>query len=298
LPIDSKHGSPDVKFLPDGVTEAAFAAAIGANVTAALAEDVGDGDVSAALIDPLTMARARVITREAGIVCGMPWVREVCRQVDPRIELDPAVSDGDAVVADELLCTATGPAASLLTAERPALNFLQLLSGTATATCRYVGLIRHTAATLLDTRKTVPGLRLAQKYAVRCGGAQNHRLGLFDQYLIKENHIAAAGSIGAAVAGARQQRADLKVEVEVENLDQLSEAIDAGADIAMIDNFSVDETHRAVQLAKGRIALESSGGIDSVTIVEVAEAGVDYISVGDLTKRVIPLDLSMRMETL
>jgi nicotinate-nucleotide pyrophosphorylase (carboxylating) len=286
-----------MKFLPRGVNESTLSATIQANVVAALAEDVGSGDVSAALIAPDTEGTARVLTRDDGIACGLPWVQEVCAQVDERIRLESAVADGDRVTAGDTVFTLRGPAAALLTAERPALNFLQLLSGTATATGRYVDLIRHTRCTLLDTRKTIPGLRLAQKYAVRCGGGENHRIGLFDQYLIKENHIAAAGGIKAAVRQARRQHPDLTVEVEVESLDELSEAITAGADIAMIDNFSLDETHKAVQLGKGRIALESSGGINSVTIVEVAEAGVDYISVGELTKNVNPLDLSMRMDT-
>jgi nicotinate-nucleotide pyrophosphorylase (carboxylating) len=286
-----------VKFLPRGTTEEVLVAAIRRNAETALEEDVGTGDVSAALIDPATRASARVITREAGVISGLPWVIEVCRQVDEKIRVAAAVDDGDHVPADTVLYSLEGPAAALLTAERPALNFLQLLSGTATATHRYRQLISHTRATLLDTRKTVPGLRLAQKYAVRCGGGENHRLGLFDQYLIKENHIIAAGGIRPAVEAARRRNPDLKVEVEVEDLDELAEAIEAGADIAMIDNFSIADTHKAVQLGRGRIALESSGGINSVTIVEVAEAGVDYISVGELTKNVVPLDLSMRMES-
>jgi len=293
-----RDSKASMKFLPTGLDDAAFRAAVIENVRAAMAEDVGPGDVSAQLIAPAAKGVARVITREPGIVCGLPWVEEVCRQVDDGIRLKFAVADGDAVAADDLLIELEGPAASLLTAERPALNFLQLLSGTATTTRRYVDLIGHTRSTLLDTRKTVPGLRLAQKYAVRCGGGQNHRLGLFDQYLIKENHILAAGGIGPAVRAARQQHPELKIEVEVENLDELSEAIEAGADVAMVDNFSIDDTHKAVQLGKGRIALESSGGINNVTIVEVAEAGVDYISVGELTKNVVSLDLSMRLLTL
>ena len=287
-----------MRYLPDGVDEAAFRAAISANVRNALAEDVGSGDVSAALIDPDTTGAGRVITRDQGVIAGLEWVAEVCRQVDARIEFRPDVADGDQVTPEQQLFTLTGPAASLLTAERPALNFLQLLSGTATLTARYAELIGHTETKLLDTRKTVPGLRLAQKHAVLCGGGHNHRLGLFDQFLIKENHIAAAGGIRPAVAKARQMNAALKVEVEVESLDELGEAIDAGADIAMIDNFSIEETHKAVQLGRGRIALEASGGIEDVTIVEVAEAGVDYISVGALTKSVQPLDLSMRMEAI
>ena len=284
--------------LPTGITSEAFSAAIEANVRAALSEDVGTGDVSAGLIAPETLARAQVITRVPGVIAGLPWVLEVCRQVDEAIEVTPLAADGDAVAAGDRLFTLTGPAASLLTAERCALNFLQLLSGTATLTRRYVDLIRHTGATLLDTRKTIPGLRLAQKYAVRCGGGQNHRLGLYDQFLIKENHIAAAGGIRAAVSAARASHAALKIEVEVESLDQLTEAIEAGADLAMVDNFSIDDTHKAVQLSRGRIALESSGGINDTTIIAVAEAGVDFISVGELTKTVLPLDLSMRMEAL
>jgi nicotinate-nucleotide pyrophosphorylase (carboxylating) len=287
-----------MRFLPDGVDETTFRAAISDSVRIALAEDIGSGDVSAALIDPDTVGTGRVITRDHGVIAGLEWVAEVCRQVDERITFRPDVTDGDRVTPDQQLFTMTGPAASLLTAERPALNFLQLLSGTATLTARYVNLIAHTETKLLDTRKTVPGLRLAQKYAVRCGGGHNHRLGLFDQFLIKENHIAAAGGIGPAVRKARQMNAALKVEVEVESLDELSEAIDAGADIAMVDNFSIEQTHKAVQLGRGRIALEASGGIDNVTIVEVAEAGVDYISVGALTKSVQPMDLSMRMDAV
>ncbi|HEY5647094.1 MAG TPA: carboxylating nicotinate-nucleotide diphosphorylase [Pseudomonadales bacterium] len=286
-----------MRFIPTGVSEADFAAAIRANVAAALAEDVGDGDVSAALIDPATTASARVITREPGVIAGLPWVREVCRQVDERIRFEPAVQDGERVQAEALLYRLSGPAAALLTAERTALNFLQLLSGTATLTAEYVALIAHTRTRLLDTRKTIPGLRLAQKYAVRCGGADNHRLGLFDQFLIKENHIAAAGSISAAVARARTLNASLKVEVEVEDLEQLQEAMHAGVDIVMLDNFSIRETTRAAQIAGGRVLLESSGGINRETIVKVAEAGVDYVSVGGLTKTVRPLDLSMRFET-
>jgi nicotinate-nucleotide pyrophosphorylase (carboxylating) len=280
------------------VDDTTFRAAISDSVRVALAEDIGSGDVSAALIDPDTVGTGRVITRDHGVIAGLEWVAEVCRQVDERIAFQPDLADGDRVTPDQQLFKITGPAASLLTAERPALNFLQLLSGTATLTARYADLIAHTETKLLDTRKTIPGLRLAQKYAVRCGGGHNHRLGLFDQFLIKENHIAAAGGIGPAVQKARQMNAALKVEVEVESLDELAEAIEAGADIAMVDNFSIEQTHEAVQLSRGRIALEASGGIDDVTIVQVAEAGVDYISVGALTKSVQPMDLSMRMDAV
>ena len=287
-----------MKFLPTGINPEEFNAAIRDNVTRALAEDIGNGDVSAEIIDPATQARAAVITRDPGIFCGAPWVQEVCRQVDAAIDCRFVVAEGTNVDPNDQLFTLSGPAASLLTAERPALNFVQLLSGTATLTHYYASMIAHTRAILLDTRKTIPGLRLAQKYAVRCGGGENHRLGLFDQFLIKENHIAAAGGISAAISVARHQHPELKVEVEVENLDELQEAIAAGADIAMVDNFTLDETHKAVQIGRGRIALESSGGINVKSIVEIAETGVDYISVGELTKSVRPLDLSMRMEEL
>jgi nicotinate-nucleotide pyrophosphorylase (carboxylating) len=272
----------------------ALQAAITANVRAALAEDVGSGDISAELIDPATRATARVITREPGVFCGTPWVRETCAQLGGTIRVDFGVVDGDAVTPGQAVIGLEGPARALLTAERTLLNFVQLLSGTATLTRHYVDLIAGTGARLLDTRKTVPGLRLAQKYAVRCGGGHNHRVGLYDAYLIKENHIAAAQSIGAAVAQARSLHPERRLEVEVETLAQLDEVIAAGADIALLDNFSLADTGRAVAAAAGRILLEASGGIDERTIREVAETGVDYISLGIITKQVRPLDLSMR----
>ncbi len=268
-------------------------AAVAANVATALAEDVGGGDISAAML-PSSPASARVITREAGVFCGLPWVVETARQVDPDIVVDPEVADGDTVTPDQVLFRLSGPAPSLLTAERTMLNFVQLLSGTATRTARYAAMIAHTDTVLLDTRKTVPGLRVAQKYAVSCGGGQNHRMGLYDAYLLKENHIAAAGSITAAVAGARQAQPDSPVEIEVESLAELQEAISAGADMAMIDNFSLDDSRRAVAMARGTIKLEASGGIDETSITDIAETGVDYISIGDLTKHIKPMDLSMR----
>jgi nicotinate-nucleotide pyrophosphorylase (carboxylating) len=270
--------------------------AVAENVRAALAEDVGTGDISAELIDPGQEAEARVITRQKGVFCGKPWVEETCRQLGGRIRIRFAVEDGDQVEPDQVLFTLAGPARDLLTAERTLLNFVQLLSGTATLTRRYTDLMAGSGATLLDTRKTVPGLRLAQKYAVRCGGGQNHRLGLYDAFLIKENHITAAGGVAAAVQKARQLHPDRPVEVEVENLDQLAEAMDAGAEIALIDNFSLGDTHRAVSMSRGKIKLEASGGIDEQTIAEIARAGVDYISSGTLTKEVRPLDLSMRFQ--
>jgi nicotinate-nucleotide pyrophosphorylase (carboxylating) len=280
--------------------DASLRTAITANVAAALAEDVGTGDISAALIAPQTRARARVITRESGVFCGGPWVEAVATQLGGTIQVEFAARDGDAVTADQTLFTLTGPAADLLTAERTMLNFVQLLSATATTTRHYVGLIAGTGATLLDTRKTIPGLRQAQKYAVRCGGGSNHRMGLYDAFLIKENHIAAAGSIGAAVRAAQTLRPGLPVEVEVENLAELEQAIACAADIALLDNFSLADTGRAVELARnrptgrGRIRLEASGGIDTQSISAIARTGVDYISIGIITKQVLPLDLSMR----
>jgi nicotinate-nucleotide pyrophosphorylase (carboxylating) len=267
--------------------------AVRANVQSALAEDVGSGDISAELIPPDTHARARVITREDGVFCGAPWVSETAAQLGG-IGVEFAVADGDRVQANQPLFTVQGPARALLTAERTMLNFVQLLSGTATQTARYVELIRGTATRLLDTRKTVPGLRLAQKYAVRCGGGHNHRIGLFDAFLIKENHIAAAGTITAAITRARQLHPERILEVEVETLDQLRQAIVEGADIALLDNFNLADTRAAVALAQGSIQLEASGSIDAATIRALAETGVDYISVGLITKQVIPLDLSMR----
>ena len=269
-------------------------AAVVANVTAALGEDLGAEDVSAALIPAATSAHARVITREDGVFCGAPWVVETVRQVDPDITITWHVQDADSVSADQTLFELQGPARSLLSAERTMLNFVQLLSGTSTKTAKYVDLIKDTNTVLLDTRKTIPGLRIAQKYAVTCGDGSNHRMGLYDAYLLKENHIAAAGSIAAAVSAARTQHPELPLEVETENLNELEQAIAAGADIAMIDNFSLADTHTAVAMADGKIKLEASGGIDEKTITDIAATGVDYISIGEVTKNIDPLDLSMR----
>jgi nicotinate-nucleotide pyrophosphorylase (carboxylating) len=269
-------------------------AAVQRNVTEALNEDVGSGDLSAQLIDPEHQATARVITRQAGIFCGKPWAEETIRQVNEQIVIDWQVTDGDQVAADQTLFNLLGPAAALLSAERTLLNFAQLLSGTATKTAHYVALIAPYNTVLLDTRKTIPGLRVAQKYAVSCGGGQNHRMGLFDAYLLKENHIAAAGSIAAAVTAARRAHPDIPLEVEAENLDELRQIIEAGADIAMIDNFSLQDSAAAVAMAKGRTALEASGGITEKSITDIAATGVDYVSIGELTKNIDPLDLSMR----
>ncbi|MFL6714659.1 MAG: carboxylating nicotinate-nucleotide diphosphorylase [Sulfurifustis sp.] len=273
------------------------AEAIASAVRQALAEDIGSGDRTAALIPAAQTARARVVTREGAVLCGTGWFDEVCRQVDARIRVSWNASDGAAARADDVLCHAEGPARGLLTAERTALNFLQLLSGTATAARRYVDAVRGTRAVILDTRKTLPGLRRAQKYAVRCGGAENHRIGLYDGILIKENHIAAAGSITAAVRAARAGApADVFVEVEVENLTALREAIDAGAERILLDNFELDGIRDAVAETAGRAKLEVSGGVTLANVRALAETGVDYISIGDITKNVRAVDLSMRFE--
>ncbi len=261
----------------------------------ALAEDIRDGDITAALVPANEYSRARIITREPGIFCGRAWVEEACRQVDPSLQVLWEVADGDEVVADQALYFLEGKARSMLTAERTALNFVQLLSGTATVANSYARLVRHTQAKVLDTRKTIPGLRLAQKYAVLTGNGHNHRIGLFDAFLIKENHIAAAGSIKAAVEAAQSYRPNAPIEIEVEGLDELAQAIDAGAHRVMLDDFTLQQTRDGVELAAGRVEIEASGGIDFETIVPIAEAGVDYISIGDITKRITPMDLSMRV---
>lgn len=267
------------------------------NVAAAIAEDVGSGDITACLIDAQQQARAIVITREAGVFCGRPWAEEACRQIDSAITMQWLVDEGSRVEVDQQLLTLEGPTRSLLTVERTVLNFLQLLSGTATATNRYLQLIEGTDCKLLDTRKTIPGLRVAQKYAVRSAGGSNHRMGLFDAFLIKENHLNAAGSIANAVKQAQAILPGKPVEVEVETLDQLAAAIAAGAEIALIDNFDLALTVQAVALAAGNIKLEASGGVNENTITDIARTGVDYVSVGNLTKEVKPLDLSMQLQS-
>jgi nicotinate-nucleotide pyrophosphorylase (carboxylating) len=268
-------------------------------VAAALAEDIGAGDLTAALIPAASSGRALVITREAAIFCGRPYVEASFRQLDSRVSFAWLVSEGDSVQVDQRLFTVEGPARALLTGERCALNFLQLLSGTATAAHSYAVLLEGTKCRLLDTRKTIPGLRSAQKYAVRVGGGHNHRMGLFDGILIKENHILAAGSIATAVAAAKLKAGTVPIEVEVENLPQLQQAIDSGADIAMLDNFSLAAMREAVALnarADRALKLEASGGITAANIREIAATGVDFISVGSITKHVRAVDLSMRFE--
>ena len=268
-------------------------------VARALAEDVGAGDLTAALIAADRLGRAAVITREPAIICGIPYVEASFAQVDPRVELEWQIVEGDSAAAGQELFKLAGPARALLTGERTALNFLQLLSGTATAAHAYAAVLEGTSCRLLDTRKTIPGLRSAQKYAVRVGGGHNHRMGLFDAILIKENHIVAAGSIARAVSAAKGGAAKVPVEVEVENLSELRQAIDAGADIALLDEFSLQAMREAVAVnaASPRpLKLEASGGITLSTIREIAETGVDFISVGSITKHVHAVDLSMRFE--
>jgi nicotinate-nucleotide pyrophosphorylase (carboxylating) len=271
---------------------------VSASVAAALAEDVGSGDLTAQLIPAAGNARATVITREDAVLCGTAWFDEVFRQVDPRVRVTWSARDGERVRADQQLCALEGPARSLLTGERTALNFLQMLSATATVTRKHVDAVAATKCRILDTRKTIPGLRVAQKYAVRCGGGTNHRIGLFDAILVKENHIAAAGSIANAVSAARRLDAKVLLEVEVESLAQLREALDAGVDRILLDNFSLDAMREAVQIARqhasSRTELEASGNMSLETLRAAADTGVDFISVGGLTKHVRGVDLSMR----
>lgn len=269
--------------------------AIRTQVMFALDEDIGDGDLTAELIPEEARSEARVISRQQAVICGQEWFDEVFAQLDEDIRIKWQVKDADRVEPDQLLCTLSGSSRALLTGERTALNFLQTLSGTATLASRYAEAIAGTGVKVLDTRKTIPGLRLAQKYAVTCGGCHNHRIGLYDGVLIKENHIAAAGSIAAAVEKARQTApSDIPVEVEVENLDELEQALAAGADILLLDNMSPALLRQAVDINKGRAKLEASGGITLQTIHNVAETGVDYISVGEITKELHAVDLSMR----
>ena len=275
---------------------APYRAALQSTVRAALAEDIGDGDITARLVPETQRATGRVITREDCVVAGAPWVNEVFRQTDPRVALEWRVREGDRARAGSVLFRFEGPARALLTGERTALNFLQTLSGTATTARRYADLVAHTPVQLLDTRKTLPGLRIAQKYAVTAGGCHNHRLGLWDAFLVKENHIAACGSIAAAVAAARRTAPGKPVEVEVESLAELDQALAAGADIVMLDDFSIADIRAAVAVNAGKVKLEVSGGVNERTLVALAETGVDYISIGSLTKHVRAVDLSMRLE--
>ena len=262
----------------------------------ALTEDIGSGDISAALIPDGLSLEAITITRSKGVFCGAAWVEAIIRQVDHALTVEWSVTDGDKIQADQSLFVLRGPARGILTAERTILNFVQLLSGTATTVSEYLELLGNSNCVLLDTRKTVPGLRLAQKYAVICGGGTNHRFGLDDAFLLKENHISAAGSIKDAILLARNHRPDMPVQIEVESIEELEEAIESGAQSALLDNFSMDELALASKIAKNKIKTEASGNVSTETIAEIAKTGVDFISVGNLTKTVQPLDLSMRCE--
>ena len=268
-----------------------------ATVLRALEEDIGDGDITALLIPKQNIASAHVITRDNAVVCGQAWVNEVFRQVDPSVEINWKVSDGDDVKPDQVLFELQGAARSLLTAERTALNFLQLLSGTATICRQYASIVEETNLKLLDTRKTIPGLRTAQKYAVICGGCYNHRIGLYDAFLIKENHIAACGGIAAAVETAKKNAPDKTVEIEVENLVELQQALDAGADIIMLDNFSLDNMRKAMTITNGKAKLEASGNVTLESLRAIADTGVDLTSIGALTKGCKAIDLSMRFKS-
>lgn len=265
------------------------------NVALALAEDLGNGDLTATLIAAATVTRASVQCREPAVLCGRAWFDQVFRQIDPQVSVLWRFEDGDSIAADSTVCELMGPARALVSGERTALNFLQTLSGTATTTRQYVEALNSRTTRILDTRKTIPGLRHAQKYAVRCGGGQNHRMGLFDAVLIKENHIAAAGSIGAAVKAMRQQHGDVSIEVEVETAAELNQAIQAGADIVLLDNFSVSATKDAVKRVDGQLKTEISGGVELDRLAALGELGADYISVGALTKHLRAIDFSMRL---
>ena len=275
-----------------------LASAIERNVAAALAEDVGAGDWTAQLIPPSRQAQARIVCRSAAVICGRPWFESCFRRLDAGVEFEWAIAEGAAAAPAQQLCTVRGPARALLTGERAALNFLQMLSAVATATRRYVDAVAGTRAKIVDTRKTLPGLRAAQKYAVRAGGGANHRIGLFDAILIKENHIMAAGGVAAALAeAARIAPPDVWVQIEVENFAQLREALAAGARMILLDNMDLDQMREAVRIAAGRAELEASGGVTLDTVRAIAQTGVDRISIGSLTKDIQSVDLSMRFES-
>jgi nicotinate-nucleotide pyrophosphorylase (carboxylating) len=279
-----------------------LSAVIRENVALALREDIGDGDLTAKLVGPAAAGEASITAREPMIMAGQPWVDEVCRQVDRSIDVEWLAADGHAIDAETVICRLRGSARSILSAERTALNFLQLLSATATVTSRYVQAAAGSGCRILDTRKTIPGLRLAQKYAVRCGGGHNHRIGLFDAILIKENHIASAGSIAAAIEASRRLYPDLPVEIEVECIGELRQALAAKAERLLLDNFGVEQLAQAVAVNRAEgdppATLEASGGLELDDVAAVAATGVDYLSVGSLTKHVRAIDLSMRFGEL
>ncbi|MFW2403830.1 MAG: carboxylating nicotinate-nucleotide diphosphorylase [Gammaproteobacteria bacterium] len=285
--------------MSDNNLPAALAQYLMTSVGVALAEDVGPGDLTAVLVPAEQRAIARVVTRENCVICGQPWFDEVFAQLDKSVEVEWRCREGERVTADQALCEIRGPARAVLTGERTALNFLQLLSATATAARRYADAVADTQTIILDTRKTIPGLRLAQKYAVMAGGAANHRIGLYDAILIKENHITAAGGIEAAVGNAMRNASDVLIEVEVETLDQLAETLATPAQRVLLDNFSLSGMRKAVAMRDDRnedVTLEASGGITLDNVREIAETGVDYISIGALTKDVRAIDLSMRFQ--
>ncbi len=273
----------------------ALAAAFERNIETALAEDVGTGDVTGKLVPEQEFVHARVIVRESAVLCGAPWFESVMKRLDARINITWHYAEGDVMTADSEVCAIEAPARALLTAERSALNFLQLLSGVASATRQYAGIVAGTKAAILDTRKTLPGLRLAQKYAVRVGGGKNQRLALYDGILIKENHIAAAGGVSAAMKAALALNAGVTIQIEVENLAELQDALNAGAESVLLDNFSLDDMRAAVALTAGRALLEASGGVSRESVRAIAETGVDRISIGALTKDVRATDYSLRI---
>lgn len=271
---------------------------ISENVAAALKEDIGSGDITAQLIPAEQQTTAKIITREDCVFCGKDWVIEVFKQLDPTVRIEWHIDDGDSAAANSTLFILSGNARSLLTGERAALNFVQTLSGTATSSHKYAKLVAHTPVKLLDTRKTLPGLRDAQKYAVAAGGCYNHRIGLYDAFLIKENHIAACGSIAAAVTAAHKIAPGKPVEVEVENFPELEQALTAKADIIMLDNFTLEDMRKAVAINQGQAKLEASGNVTETTLPLIAETGVDFISIGALTKHCRAVDLSMRVKQI
>lgn len=273
----------------------ALVAAFEANIQAALLEDVGTGDVTGKLVPEDEWVKARVIVRETAVLCGAPWFEAVMKQLDAHIRIEWRFAEGTKMEAGSEVCAIEAPARALLTAERTALNFLQLLSGVATATNQYVDVVQGTRAAILDTRKTLPGMRLAQKYAVRVGGGKNQRMALYDGILIKENHIAAAGGITAAMRAAQALNAGVSIQIEVESLDELEEALAAGATSVLLDNFSLEMMRDAVTLTNGRAVLEASGGVNLTSVRAIAETGVDRISIGSLTKDIQATDYSLRV---
>lgn len=264
------------------------------SVSIALNEDIGDGDITAQLIPAEDIAIASVICREACTLCGMDWFEEVFRQIDEEVLIEWLSEDGDTIESEQTICSLSGPARSILTGERTALNFMQTLSATATRSSTYAKAVEGTGAIVLDTRKTIPGLRMAQKYAVSCGGCHNHRIGLYDAILIKENHILACGSISQAIEQAKMRNPEMPIEIEVENIDELQQSLDAGIDRVLLDNFSIAQLKQAVKINNGRVTLEASGGVTLDNIHSIAKTGVDYISTGALTKDIEAIDLSMR----